>query len=399
MPGIRKNKTLAVAIAVLRTMCTLCASGTLFQTFLAHIGFDASQIYLQATLVQAVNVTTILLFSHYADTRRPNLRSAFAMIPQALLFLAFLPFCFGESGGVTAFLLLTAFSLLQSVCTALCTVCDYKLPYYLYRRSDYATLQALIGVLSAIVTFAVGELLGYLQRTVPYARLMLFMFLVAAAFLLLAALLTLLYTITLPEGEAEKEKPVKVPAWEVLRRPVFYLLLPANLLRGFASGVTLVFATVAISLGFGTELSPRMVSLSAVANLVACLVFGLVSRRLSPRISVLGGSLCFLLMPLCLFGSPTLFLVAYTVITFGRCVVDVAVPSLLLYAVDADIAGPYNAFRMILHTGGSLLATAVAPMLSPAALLITALACSLFSGVTFFGLRLLRDASPLRLQK
>ena len=123
------------------------------------------------------------------------------------------------------------------------------------------------------------------------------------------------------------------------------------------------------------------------------------SRRLSPRISVLGGSLCFLLMPLCLLGSPILFLVAYTVITFGRCVVDVGVPSLLLYAVDADIAGPYNAFRMILHTGGSLLATAIAPMISPTALLLIALGCALISGISFFSLRLLRDASPMHLQK
>ena len=156
-----------------------------------------------------------------------------------------------------------------------------------------------------------------------------------------------------------------------------------------------VMATVAISLGFGAELTTRMVSISAVANLVGCLLFGVVSRYFSPRVSILAGSLCLLMLPLCLQGSPLLFLIAYAVVYFGRSIVDVAVPSLLICAVDAEIAGPFNAWRMILHNGGTLLATAVASFLSPSALLFVALFSSIASGVSFFALRLLRKASPL----
>lgn len=399
MHRIRKNIALSVAVDILRTLCLLCASGSLFQAFLSHVGFSESEIYLNATLVQAVNVATILLCSHFADTRRPHLRAALVQIPQAILFLAFLPFCLGETGGVTAFILLSAITLSQSVSTALYTVCGYKLPYHLYRPSDYATVCAVVGVLSAVITFAVGELLNHLQRTVAYTRLMIFAFALSAVFLLAAGVLTLFYSLDRREEEAQSTAPKRVPLCEILSRPVFYLLLPANLLRGFSSGVISVFATVAISLGLGAELSPRMLSLSAVANLAACLVFGITTRLFSPRVAVLGGSLCFLLLPLCLFGSPTLFLIAYTAVFFGKSVVDVGVPSLLVYAVDAEIAGPYNAFRMALTTGGSLLATAIAPMLSPAALLITAIACALFSGACFFGLRILRTASPMRLPK
>ena len=395
MSRIQRNKVLAITVSVLRTLCILCATGTLFQTFLSSVGFSEKQIYLNATLVQAINVGTILLFSHFADGRRPHLRSALVQIPNGLLFFAYLPFCLGK--GADSFVLLTAVSLLQSVCTALNTVCEYKLPYLLYRPTDYATVQAIVGVLSAAATLGVGELLHFLEARIPYERLMLYIFPIAALFLVLAGIASLFYSVSVKEKEEKTEnstKTVRVSALSILRRPVFYLLLPANLMRGFASGVVTVLATVAISLGFGAELTTRMVSISAVANLVGCLLFGLVSRYLSPRLSILAGSLCFLLLPLCLEGSPLLFLLAYAVVYFGRSVVDVAVPSLLVCAVDADIAGPYNAWRMILHNGGTLLATAIASFLSPKLLLLLALVCSLVSGISFFALRLLRTSSP-----
>lgn len=400
MNRIQKNKTLAAVIAILRILCTLCATGTLFQTFLSSVGFTERQIYLNATLVQAVNVGTILLFSHFADTRRPHLRSALVLIPNGILFLAYIPFCFGN--GASSFLLLTAVSLLQSVCTALNTVCEYKLPYLLYRPTDYAAVQAVIGVLGALATFGVGELLHHLEARVPYDRLMLYIFPIAAVFFTIAGVLSFFYSISHPQEEKENppaKKEPRVRSIDIFRRPIFYLLLPANLLRGFASGVVTVLATVAIALGFGAELTTRMVSLSAVANLIACFLFGLASRRLSPRISILTGSLCFLLLPLCLGSSPLLFLIAYAVVYFGRSVVDVAVPSLLICAVDEELAGPYNAWRMILHNGGTLLSTAVASFLSPSALLILALGCSVFSGIGFFALPLLRTASPALLPR
>ena len=398
MQGISRNKRIAVTVAVLRTLCLLCATGTLFQTFLSSVGFSEKEIYLNATLVQAVNVGTILLFSHFADGKRPHLRSALVQIPNGLLFLAFLPFCF-QKGDTLSFFLLTAVSLLQSVCTALNTVCEYKLPYLLYRPADYATVQAIVGVLSAVATLGVGALLHYLETLFPYDRLMLYVFPIAALFLLTAGIFTLLYRPVFTKEEKkeasnQKQKEKRVSAVEIFRRPVFYLLLPANLLRGFSSGVVTVFAAIAISFGFGTELSARMISLSAVANFVACLLFGIAVRYVSPRLPILIGSLCFLTLPLCFLGSPTLFLLSYTVVYFGRGVVDVAVPSLLLYAVDADIAGPYNAWRMILHTGGSLLATAIASLISPKALLLLALLGAFFSGIAFFSLPLLRRASP-----
>ena len=399
MRSIRKNEAIAVITSLLRTLCLLASTGTLLQTFLFTVGFNETQIYLHATAVQAVNVSSILLFSRFADRGRPILRSALAQIPNGVLFLFFLPFCFKAEATDLSFVLLLAVSLMQSVCTALNTVCEYKLPYLLYPAESYGAVHAVGGILGAIATFGVGELLHHLEKTVSYPRLMLFAFSTAALLLLLAGVLTLFYT------ETRKKMPLKdkadsarpIPLSQLFRRPVFYLLIPANLFRGFATGTVTVFATVAISLGFGAELTTRMVSLAAVANLVGCFLFGIASKFLSPRIAILTGSLCYLMLPFCLFGSPSLFLCAYAIVFFGKSVVDIAVPSLLVTAVDMEIAGPYNAYRMILHNGGVMLATAIAPFLSPAALLWLSLGLSLLSGCVYFSLPLLRAASPLLL--
>ncbi len=407
MNKIQKNKLFYIPACALRSISVLCATGTLMQTFLSVVGFSESQIYLHATLVQAVNVSIILLCSHFADCKRPFLRSVWVQAAYGLLFLFYLPFCLRAEASVMAFVLLLGVALVQTVFYALNTVLEYKIPYYLYTATDYGTVQAVLGVIIGLSTFGIGELLNYLGTVMSYERLMLFAFIISAALCVTAGLFSFFFKALTKqewsgkvsaksEGEPKtdeiEERAVSVS--EMFRRPIFYLLIPANLLRGFATGAVTVFATIAISLGYGTELAPRMVSLSAIANLVACFLFGIASRYLSPRVSILVCSAFYLLIPLCLLGSSTLFLIAYVLIFFGKSVIDVAVPSLLVHAVDVEIAGPYNAWRMILHFGGTMLATAIAPFLSPAALLFSVLGCGLLSGVMFFSLRILRKASP-----
>ncbi len=372
------------------------------QTFLAYIGFAESNIYLHATLISAVNLTTTLLFSHFADSKRILLRSAFVQIPNGILFLCLLPFCFGEGATQGAFGLLLCVSLFQSVFTALNGVCEYKLPYQLYRAVDYGPVEALSGILSSVITFGIGLLIDYLKKIMPFDKLMLYAFIISSAMMIAAGVIALCFSlISREEREGTKQsvdetatEKKKVSALAIFKIPVFYLLIPANLLRGVAAGCVNVLATVAVTLEFH-DVAPMMVSISSVANLLACFLFGIICRYVTPRLSVFVGSLCFLLLPMGLI-SPSLFLAAYAVVYFGRSIVDISVPTLLVCAVDADIAGPYNAWRLILNTGGMMIATTVAalPFVTPSMLLWGALICAVFSGSCFYFLPLLRRASP-----
>ena len=91
------NALRAVLAYTFRTAALLCSTGPLMQTFLSSIGFSEQQIYMHATLFQAVNVITILLCSRFADTKKVLLRTALIQIPGAILFLGYLPLCLSRN--------------------------------------------------------------------------------------------------------------------------------------------------------------------------------------------------------------------------------------------------------------------------------------------------------------
>ena len=176
----------------------------------------------------------------------------------------------------------------------------------------------------------------------------------------------------------------KLSQLSVFQHSIFLRLIPANLARGFAFGTTTVLAAVALELGHSEATVTAMVTFQSIASLGGSLVFGILVTRISPRWTVLLGSLSFLLLPLVLQGGPTLFLAVYTVVLLGRTFVDYSVPSVLRFAVPVHIAGPYNAWRMLLHNGGTLLATTVAAFVPVEVLLILTVVLQLYAGAVYF---------------
>jgi hypothetical protein len=146
-------------------------------------------------------------------------------------------------------------------------------------------------------------------------------------------------------------------------------------------------------LGHNEATVTSLVTFQSIAMLTGCGIFGLIVTRISPRWTVLLGSLSFFLLPLVLWGSPEIFLIVYTLVILGRTFVDYSVPVLLRFAIPADIAGPYNAWRMLLHNGGTLLATTVAAFIPVEALLILTVILQLYAGFTYFTNKAIRNAA------
>lgn len=402
MKASDKNKALYILAYALRSAALLTATGSLMQTFLTVIGMSSENIYIHTSAVGAVNVIIILLFARFADSGNLIVRCALSQLTGAVLFLCYLPLCIMNGASLSSFILLIGAGCMQSVTTALHTVCDYKLPYYIFKKDEYGAVMAFCGILSSGISFGVGALMTALSVKTDYSKLMLFAFIIAFIFTAVAAFLTLKF-----KNISEEQETVKVSdnsqkhkngAFSVIKMPVFLKLVPANLLRGFSFGMTLVFAVIAAeNLGYSEQITTASVSVQSVASLLGCAVFGFMSKRISPRIAVFSGSLTFLLFPLILIPEkPFLFLILTGIIIFGRTLIDYAVPSLLLYAVPADAAGPYNAYRMILHNGGSLLATSLAAILPVNILIITATVFQLISGFVYLLLPLLKKASPYK---
>lgn len=384
-----KNKYIYVASCALRSAALLASTGTLIQTFLVYIGMSAERIYIHTTVTGAVNVLVILLFARFADRGSLIRRTASVLLAGGVLFLCYLPLCFGTDAGLWQFMLLIAAGALQSVSTALHTVCDYKLPYYIIKKEDYGSITAFCGILYSGISFGTGTLMTALSVSFSYSVLMTAAFVIAFMFMTLAALLTYKLkniseyeeTVTVKASSVSGQNSVK----EVITAPVFYKLLPANLMRGFATGMTLVFAVIAAeNLGYSEQITTASVSVQSVASLAGCVLFGVLSKKLSHGVSIFAGSVTFLLLPLIFIpGKPVLFLIITGIVIFGRTLIDYAVPSMLLYEVPVEIAGPYNAYRMILHNGGSLIATTLATVVPVEILIPLACAMQIISGCVY----------------
>lgn len=384
---ITQNKIRAVSAYTFRTAALLCASGSLIQTFLASIGFSEKSIYIHASVYQAVNVITILLFSRFADSKNVLHRAAMVQIYGGLLFLFYLPLCLTSNVSPTVFVWLLLISTVQSVIFALHTVCEYKIPYYIYRTEEYGYIMAICGVLSSVVSFGIGALISMLSTRYSYTGLMIAGFIISCIFLLIAGVLQLFQKPLSDQHESSEkdESAAKTSLIDVFRHKAFSHLFIGNLSRGFANGTTTILAVSALSIGYDETLTSVMVSVQSSAILAACILFGVISRYIHPRYVILGGSLCFLVLPFLLYRDhPILFLIIYAIVIFGRTLVDYAVPSALLYAVPVEIAGTYNAWRMILHNGGTLIATLAAGFIPLPVLFIITLGFQLISGFNFF---------------
>lgn len=387
-----KNKLFFYFSYALRSAAMLCASGALIQTFLSTIGFSADQIYIHTSLIQATNVTTILLCSGFADSKSIIKRAAIVQIPTAVLFLAYIPFCIAAKASFTAYLLLVVIAVLHAVFNGLNTVCEYKLPYLIFRPESYGVVLAVSGILSGILSLGIGAIVSFLTSRFAYTQVMLFAFLSSTFFLLLSAWFHFcMRELSAGASEAHPVQDKKhVPLLTVFRHPAFLHLLPANILRGFAYGTTTVFAVIALKLGYGESVRTAIVSVQSAAHLIGCAVFGILSRYIHPRFSIVVGSAFFLFLPLLLIPNAGVYLAAAGAVMLGRDIINNAVPAGLRYAVPAEIAGPYNAWRMVIHNGASLLATTVAILLPLPVLLVLTVVAQLLSGASFLLLRVMR---------
>lgn len=383
------NRLFFIIAMGLRTVALLCVTGPIMQTFLASIGFSSRWIYIHTSIVQVVNVTTISLCSTWADRGNVIKRTAMVELPYALLYLFYIPLCIWKSPSLLSFCILTGICLLQSICIALWTICEYKLPYFIFTPKEYGSVLSVGGIVGGLISLGTGVVITRLAGLLSYATLMFSACMVSVVLMLVCTVLHLKLkpVTTVSDTAARKKKTNQV---EIFRYPVFRRMIPANLMRGFGYGTTTIFAAVALDLGFDTEVATALVSAQSIAALIGCMLFGISISWVPPRFVTLIGSATFGLIPLMLIPNKYIFLAVFALVYFGRTLVDYSVPSILRAAIPVNLAGPFNAWRMLLHNGGTLLATTIAAFIPVTWLLALTVVCQLTSGLHYFLSRDLR---------
>ena len=378
------NKSYFIIAMGLRTVALLCVTGPIMQTFLASIGFSSQWIYIHTSIVQAVNILTISLCSTWADQGSVIRRTAFVELPYALLYIFYIPLCLWKSASLMSFLLLTGICLLQSVCIALWTVCEYKLPYYIFSPREYGSVLSIGGIVGGLISLGTGVMITRLSGMLSYSTLMLSACVVSLVLMLICTAFHLglkpISDAPASSGPAGK----KINQLEVFRYPLFRKMIPANLMRGFGYGTTTIFAAIALDLGFDQSVSTALVSAQSIAALAGCSLVGVCLSFMPARFVTMAGSLTFALIPLMLIPNRFVFLAVFALVYLGRTLVDYSVPAILRAAIPVQIAGPFNAWRMLLHNGGTLIATTIAAFIPVTWLLVLTVVFQLISGLHYY---------------
>ena len=382
---VSRNKIKSIIAYTTRVVAMLCASGPLMQTFLSALGFESDLIYIHSSLLQMANILSIVFFSGWANNGNPIKRSAYSILPNAILFLVYVPVAIQKSASLTVYVLLAAVGIAQQISVGLFTVCEYKMPYYIYHKNEYGMILSICGIISSLFSLGSSILISYFTSKFDFTDIMAIAFSVSAL-LILIAFISIRFEKSLVEEEDKsndlpqsKRSSLKV----LMKDKTFTRLIHANLLRGFAAGLVGVLATVALDLGYTESLTSTMVTAQSIASLGACILFSFTAKKISPRIMLAIGSGIILLLPLLMIRGSGIFLAVFFVITVGRTLIDYAVPSLLIHVVDVKVAGPYHAWRMILQNAGSLIATAIASVVPIPCMLILSAIFQLISGISF----------------
>ena len=378
-----KNHIWFCISSVLKTVALQCASGPLIQTLLSVLGFSTRYIYIFSTVLQAANVLTIVLFSRFADKGNIFKRASAIICINGITFAFFIPLCLTRTASFIVFLLFIGIAIVQSISLGLQTVCDYKLPYFVMRPENHGRISSINGIASSVITLLMGAIISAASKVMAYEKIMLFAFAASTIMVVLGGIIVLKLK-NISENPLEIENENKKSLFEIFKEPVFVKLAPANFLRGIGIGLTSVLPAVALDLGYDESVTAAMVSVQSAAILIGCGIFGWLSRRIFPGNFVLFGSILFVLLPVLNIKSSVLFLVVYTIVFFGRNLVDYGVPSMLIYAVPAEIAGPYNAWRMVITNTSTIIGTAIAAVLPIPFLLIFTTTAQLISGWMYF---------------
>lgn len=394
MSAERKNIILYILTSAMRNAALIVSSEAILQTFLYSIGFNQNEIYLQSIIYQAFNMAVILLLPTFADRGSIGHRCALALTIGGAATFIYIPLCFTAEVGVYELILLFGASALGAAGLALHTVCMYKLPYYIFTPSVYGPATALCGIVGSGISFLVGSVMTALSAVFVYSDMMIWVLLIGGAVFILSGFLHLLMRpVDTAISHVPTEESRKISLGELTRHPSFYTLLPGNFLRGVAMGATMNLAVVASDyLGYPEEITTAMASVSSVAIVLGCVLYGATAHLIPSRVIAGVGSVLFLLLPLALIPDmPILYLSVFGVAMFGRTLVDYSVPTELLYVVPSRLAGPYNAFRMAIQSVGILLSTAIAIFVPAPAFVFIATAAQLIAGMNFFFAKIMKN--------
>lgn len=374
----------------LYSTANMMITGSVIQGFLLESGVSENIVTAYLSVVQIIQVSVMLIFSMLIDRIRNILRAyAWSSAIQISVFSSLIFLCLFQNVPITTkYLLVFATGIITNVAQAAYNILLYKAPFHILDMSNYAQMTGAIGVVVGTGCIVVSAAMSFFTGRFEYYATMLGFFLFGTAALLTSFFLTLSYVPVEPKDYSPVKKKEKKNLFRY--RPFFLLVLP-NLLRGFAAGILIVAMTIGFSEGITTQSSAAVLTLLLqIGNVLSSFLYTVLVKRVKNSVMILASSAALLLfMPTMLtFGTLSLFYVMYFFANFFVNIINNAVPVAVVGFVDYDYMGQYSSWRMLLHTAGVAIASAVLPsmlgLFGGVWTLLIGAVCQILSGAAYF---------------
>lgn len=386
---MRINENKYIVSSITYSVALLLISGSVIQAFLLENGISETRVALFLSIVQIVQVVSMLVVSMLVDRVKNVLRvCALSTIFQLALYGALILLCILNDLTINLkYTLVLSSGIFTNIIQAIYSTISYKMPYHIIDMRRFGYLSAVIGIATGLVCSVVTAVMSYFTKNYHYNTVMLFSFIVGAIALVLAYVTTKLYK---DIRDKNTVSPTAQKSVNLLKYKPFTALIVPNLFRGFCTGILSVCMTVGFSLGITDKASGATLSfLLQIAVILSCLVYAFLSKKNVDRwIIVISSVFLLISMPFMFVGNITVFYVVYFIANFFISFVNYSVPVAITNFVDYEHIGAYSSWRMLIHTLGIALSNALlTPMLSlfgPILLFIIAGICQLVSGISYF---------------
>jgi Na+/melibiose symporter-like transporter len=237
------------------------------------------------------------------------------------------------------------------------SITSYKLPFHIMDMRSYGRIVAFSGAAGSLCGMLISLSMTYSLARWDYFNVMGIIFAAGGISTILASF----FMFRMKEiGSLPKNKNNGPRKNLFLYRP-FYMLLIPNLLRGIGTGIL----GLAVMIGYYYDIldsatSSYLVVVTNIASVAGNYAFGLLAKNEGKRegiLLVVSTTFLAILLPFMLVGKNLwIFLGVYALIYFLSLFMSNAVPVMVLRIVDYDTVGQYTAWRMMIHTSGTVIA-------------------------------------------
>lgn len=376
-----------ISLSTLYATALLLMSGSIIQSFMLENGISESRVAIYLSVVQIIQVSLMFGVSLIIDKIK-NVIKAFAltMLWQVVLFGALIFLCIFTKTQITLkYFIIFAAGIIANIALSGYNTISYKAPYHIIELIQFGKVTGILGVISGILGIVISTALSFFTAKFNYNTVML-LFFVFGTILLISA-----YIVTLTVKPIEYKHNTVKKRINLFKYKPFTILIIPNILRGIATGILLVSMTMGYSLGITNKSSGAVLTLLLqVATVLSCLIYIFIQRRRNDgKIIIISSVLLVISMPMMFINkSLGIFYTVYFASNFIINFINNAVPTAVTKFVDYEYIGQYSTWRMLLHTLGVAIASAlITPILKVfggTGTMVIAASLQLISGIVYW---------------